>query len=263
MNILEEIAFRTKERVQKRKKVLSEQEIIQKTKELTIKHNFPFEKALSKKDLSFICEVKKASPSKGIISEHFPYLRIAREYENAGADAISVLTEPYYFQGEDIHLKEIAKSVSIPVMRKDFVVERYMIYEAALFGANAVLLICTLTNQEQLKEYIQIANELGLSALVETHTESEVEMALQAGAKIIGVNNRNLKTFKVDITISERLKPLVPDNIIFVSESGVRTPEDITKLREIGANAVLISEVLMRSPDPAAELARLRGTQIG
>lgn len=224
---------------------------------------FAFEKALAKKqapgDIAFICEVKKASPSKGVIAADFPFVEIARDYQAAGADAISVLTEPEFFQGANNYLTEIKQNVNIPVLRKDFIIDAIQIYEASLIGADAILLICSVLNVEQISEYLGIADSLGLSALVEAHDEAEVRQALAAGARIIGVNNRNLKTFAVDIDNSVRLRQLVPPEILFVSESGIRTPEDIAKLRENGTNAVLIGEVLMRSGDKKAELDKLRG----
>jgi len=246
MNILNEIAARTKVRVKEKKKTLPIIKIKEMAKQSDKIQDFPFEKVLRGDDITFICEVKKASPSKGIISEKFPYLQIANDYEAAGAAAISVLTEPYYFQGDDCHLREIADTVSIPLLRKDFTVDEYMIYEAKALGASAVLLICAILDKDALAEYISIAHNIGLSVLVETHDEDEIEMALNAGARIIGVNNRNLKTFEVDITLSERLRPLVPEDKIFVSESGIKTPDDVEKLRKIGADAVLIGETLMR-----------------
>ena len=220
---------------------------------------FPFEKALAKPGMSFICEVKKASPSKGLIAPDFPYMQIAREYEEAGAAAISCLTEPIYFQGSDEYLREIAAEVNIPVLRKDFTVDPYMIYEAKIMGASAVLLICSILSDRELKEYGRIARSLGLSALVEAHDEREVERALAVKHGIIGVNNRDLKTFTVDCNNSVRLRKLVPADRLFVSESGIRTPEDIEILRSNGTDAVLIGETLMRSPDKAAELRWLRG----
>jgi len=231
-------------------------------------HSISFEKALRSpgssggrrgKDISFICEIKRASPSKGIIAEDFPYLDIARDYENAGAAAISVLTEPHYFKGDDRFLREIADVVSIPLLRKDFTVDVYMIYEAKMLGASAVLLICSILDRETLAEYIRVAHNLGLSALVEVHNEGEVETALEAGARIIGVNNRDLNTFEVDTGVSIRLRKLVPAGIIFVSESGVRKAADIQTLRQNGVDAVLIGETLMRSSDKRAALASLRG----
>lgn len=208
--------------------------------------------------MSFICECKKASPSKGLIETDFRYLEIAREYEAAGADCISVLTEPKWFLGSDEYLKEIAKTVSIPCIRKDFTVDEYQIYQAKTLGAAAVLLICSILSEEQLGEYIKICDSLGISALVEIHNEKEAGMAVRAGARIIGVNNRNLKDFTVDTANSKKLRDLIPDDIIFVSESGVKSTDDIRAIREIGADAVLIGETLMRADDKKAKLDELR-----
>lgn len=262
MTILNEIAKRTMKRVEELKKQKDLTAIKRQAEKLGSDMSFPFRKALAAPDISFICEVKKASPSKGIIAEEFPYLEIAKEYEEAGAAAISVLTEPYYFLGSDNYLKDIANAVSIPVLRKDFTVDAYQIYEARIIGASAVLLICALLEEGRLKEYLAIAHSLGLSALVEAHTEEEVEMALKCGAGIIGVNNRNLKTFEVDIALSSRLRYKVPENILFVSESGIRTAEDIARLRADKADAVLIGETFMRSKDKKKELAVLRGEKV-
>lgn len=257
--ILSTIAARSLERVEERKKEKSLAQISREAGNLrNANANFPFEKALRMKELAFICEVKKASPSKGILDEAFPYLEIAREYEDAGAAAISVLTEPDWFLGSDEYLREIRKAVKIPILRKDFTVDPYQIYEAKLIGADAILLICSLLDQEQLTEYLKLAQELGLSALVEAHTEEEIEAALKADAKIIGVNNRNLKTFEVDITTSFRLRKLVPERILFISESGIKTPEDVAKLREVNVSGVLIGETFMRSKDKKEQLAILR-----
>lgn len=265
MTILELLAAHAKERVEQAKKRISPETIRQQalslmspTSESGAARNFPFEKALQKPGISFICECKKASPSKGLIAPDFPYLQIAKEYEAAGADCISVLTEPKWFLGSDRFLKEIAAAVSVPCLRKDFTVDEYMIYEASLFGASAVLLICSILSDEQLQEYIGICDELGLSALVEAHDEREVRMALKAKARIIGVNNRNLKDFSVNTENSRSLRALIPDNILFVSESGVKKADDIRKLAEIGANAVLIGETLMKAGDKKAKLAQLR-----
>ncbi len=223
---------------------------------------FCFEAALKKEDIAFICEVKKASPSKGLIAPDFPYVHIARDYEAAGADAISVLTEPEYFLGSDDYLSAVKRAVNIPVIRKDFTIDPYQIYEARIIGADAVLLICALLDTEVLTEYIRIADTLGLTALVEAHDAAEVASALEAGARVIGVNNRNLKTFEVDIENSARLRQLVPEHITFVSESGIKTPGDIDALRKNGTDAVLIGETLMRSSRKAEELARLRGERV-
>ena len=258
MNILQEIAKRTKERIEAQKKILPAEKIMEMA--FSVKKNgFPFEQALKSDDISFICEVKKASPSKGIIAEDFPYLDITRDYEAAGAAAISVLTEPFWFKGSDNYLREIADTVKIPLLRKDFTIDSYMIYEAKILGASAVLLICSILDKDTLAEYISVAHGLGLSALVETHDEDEVDAALSAGARIIGVNNRNLKTFDVDITLSERLRKMVPPDIYFVSESGIQSPEDISRLRGIGANAALIGETIMRNADKRSEILRLQG----
>lgn len=223
---------------------------------------FCFEAALKKEDIAFICEVKKASPSKGLIAPDFPYVHIARDYEAAGADAISVLTEPEYFLGSNDYLSAVKRAVNIPVIRKDFTIDPYQIYEARIIGADAVLLICALLDTEALTEYIRIADTLGLTALVEAHDAAEVASALEAGARVIGVNNRNLKTFEVDIENSARLRQLVPEHITFVSESGIKTPGDIDALRKNGTDAVLIGETLMRSSRKAEELARLRGERV-
>jgi indole-3-glycerol phosphate synthase len=257
-NILQEIAERTKERVEAKKRIQSPREIEELARNVE-GNDFSFEKSLQTDDIAFICEIKKASPSKGIIAKDFPYLDIAKEYESAGIAAISVLTEPYYFKGDDRYLREIADSVEIPLLRKDFTVDSYMIYEAKVLGASAVLLICSILDNDTLAEYIKIAHSLGLSALVETHSECEVESALDAGARIIGVNNRDLTTFDVDITLSERLRKIVPNDRMFVSESGITTPKDINRLREIGADAVLIGETIMRCADKKAEILRLLG----
>ena len=257
--ILAEIAAKTKERIEARKREYPLAEIRAAAKSMDSNTGFPFEKALAKPGMSFICEVKKASPSKGVIAEHFPYVEIGREYENAGADAMSILTEPFYFQGSNDYLTAIRREVSIPLLRKDFTVDEYMLYEAKEIGADTVLLICAILSQTQLEEYAGIARELGLSALVEAHDEQEIQMALKAGAGIIGVNNRNLKDFTVDISNSIRLRELVPGNILFVSESGMKTRADIARLEDNGTNAVLIGETFMRSDDKAGMLRELRG----
>ena len=258
--ILDKIADSTKIRVEKLKQEVPFALVKSDALKLVNKSPFAFEKAVKNGDLTFICEIKKASPSKGLISENFPYIDIAKNYEVAGAGAISVLTEPEFFLGSDQYLKDVKKTVSIPVLRKDFTIDPYQIYEAALIGADCVLLICALLDTATLKEYIKIADSLGLSCLVETHDETEVKSAIDAGSRIIGVNNRNLKTFEVDITNSVRLRKLIPSDISFVSESGIRNAQDISVLRQIGANAVLIGETLMRSGDTRAELAKLRGS---
>ena len=263
MNILEEIAGKTRERIDQEKGKVSVAELKERIRDReqnpAILPTPSFYQALEKEGMSYICEVKKASPSKGLIAPDFPYLKIAKEYEAAGADCISVLTEPKWFLGSDAYLREIAESVGIPCLRKDFTVDEYMIYEAKVLGASAVLLICSILSKEQLKEYRCICDELGLSALVEAHDEAEVEMAVEAGARMIGVNNRNLKDFSVDTENSRRLRSMIPAEVLFVSESGVRDENDVRKLREIGADAVLIGEALMRAEDKKAKLVALRG----
>lgn len=258
MTILEKLALYAYKRVKDSKNKIPADKMKSLAFELPT-GNFEFEEALSKNDISFICECKKASPSKGIIAEDFPYLQIAKDYEKAGADCISVLTEPKCFLGSDQYLKEIAQNVSLPCIRKDFTVDEYMIYEAKVLGAKAVLLICSILSEEQIRNYIKICDKLGLSALVEAHDEKEIETAINAGSRIIGVNNRNLKDFTVDTGNSRRMRELVPQNIIFVSESGVKNADDIKLLRESGVDAVLIGETLMRAVDKTAKLAELRG----
>ena len=272
MNILNEIAAKTKERIQKEKLEIPEKDLIQmiqkrkvqillhpEQQSITSRTPHSFYQALKKEGMSYICEVKKASPSKGLIAPAFPYLEIAKEYQEAGAAAISCLTEPFYFQGSDRYLQEITAAVDIPVLRKDFTVDEYMIFQAAAYGAAAVLLICAILNDEQLKEYRELAEELGMDALVEAHDEEEAERALKSGARIIGVNNRDLKTFQVDMQNSIRLRKLAPENVVFVSESGIKTSGDIQKLYDNQVDAVLIGETLMRSQDKKAALVELNG----
>ena len=260
--ILEEIAARTVQRVAEEKAAVPLSEMKKRAEALDANTGFPFRKALSGDEISFICEVKRASPSKGLIAPDFPYLDIARDYDRAGASAISCLTEPFWFKGRDEYLAEISNAVKIPVLRKDFTVDEYMIYQAKTLGASAVLLICSILSKEQLSEYLGIAHSLGLSALVEAHDEDEVRTALSVGAGIIGVNNRDLRTFTVDINNSARLRKLVPPEVLFVSESGIKTAADIEALRSNGTNAVLIGETLMCSPDKKAALDELRGHAI-
>lgn len=257
MNILDQLAEHARYRTEQAKKKISLSEI--KEQALSIeKGDFPFERALQKPGISFICECKKASPSKGLIAPDFPYLQIAREYEAAGADCISVLTEPKWFLGSDAYLREIVQAVSTPCLRKDFTVDEYMLYEAKILGASAALLICSILSTEQIREYLAVCDALGLSALVETHDEKEVEQALSAGARMIGVNNRNLKDFTVDTENSRRLRSMIPKEVLFVSESGVSGPEDVERLAQIGADAVLVGETLMRAVDKKQMLSKLR-----
>lgn len=257
MTILDALANHARERVAQAQQQRSLQEVRSLALSLP-KGDLAFEQALRREGLSFICECKKASPSKGLIAPRFPYLEIARSYAKAGADAISVLTEPKWFLGSDKYLQEIAQAVSVPCLRKDFTVDEYMLYEAKLLGASAVLLICSILSTAQIKEYLAICDELGLAALVEAHDEAELEQALSAGARIVGVNNRNLKDFTVDTDNSRRLRQLLPPEVLFVSESGVRGVEDVKRIKDFGADAVLIGEALMRAPNIPEFLKELR-----
>ena len=263
-NILEEIAARTRERIAKEKSCISVSELENRIQEVNKNagKRITFLQALQKDGMSYICEAKKASPSKGLIAPDFPYLAIAKEYEQAGASAISCLTEPFYFQGADQYLREISAAVQIPVLRKDFTVDEYMIYQAKSLGASAVLLICAILDDGELRAYRQLAKELGLDALVEAHDEYEVDRVLNLGAEIVGVNNRDLRTFQVDMNNSIRLRKMAPDNVVFVSESGIRTPEDIRILYENKVDGVLIGETLMRSPDKKVALESLNGSPL-
>ncbi len=258
MTILDKLADHARERVAAAKAIKSLEAVKAQALSLS-KGEFEFEKALKKNDISFICECKKASPSKGIIAEEFDYLTIAQEYEKAGADCISVLTEPKWFLGSDEYLEQIANTVKIPCIRKDFTIDEYMIYEAKILGAKAVLLICAILSESQIRDYIKICDDLGISALVEAHDQAEVEQAIRAGARIIGVNNRNLKDFSVDTGNSRKLCKMIPEDIIFVSESGISGAEDIQALREAKVDAVLIGETLMRAEDKSAKLNQLKG----
>ena len=258
MTILDKLADHARERLEAKKAKLSLPDLKRRVLVMP-RGNFLFETALRRPGLSFICECKKASPSKGLIAPEFPYLDIAKDYEAAGADAISVLTEPKWFLGADEYLEEIARAVSLPCLRKDFTVDEYMIYEAKALGAAAVLLICAISTPAQLRDWLALCDALGLSALVEAHDEAEVEMALDAGARIIGVNNRNLKDFTVDPDSRRRLRALIPPEVLFVSESGVTTAADVKALEDLGADGVLIGETLMRAPDRREKLRELRG----
>lgn len=257
-NILEQLAAYARTRVEQAKAVRPLADV--KAAALAQpKGDFAFEKALAQPGVRFICECKRASPSKGLIAPVFPYLDIAKEYAAAGADAISVLTEPKWFLGSDEYLQQIAAAVPVPCLRKDFTVDEYMIYEAKLLGASAVLLICSLLDTETLHQYLEICDALGLSALVEAHDEQEIASAAAAGARVIGVNNRNLKNFTVDVTNSLALRQKAPPGVLFVAESGITSPSDVSALRAAGVDAVLVGEALMRAPDKAAALAALRG----
>lgn len=257
--ILEDIVAKTKIRIENEKKICSLKEMKEKALMMEITEDFPFEQALKSQDLSFICEVKKASPSKGLIAKEFDYIKIAKEYEQIGASCISVLTEPDFFQGNIKYLNDISQYVSLPLLRKDFVIDEYMIYQAKVNHASAILLICSILDDETLKRYFDLANSLGLSCLVEAHDEEEVKRAMNIGARIIGVNNRDLKTFTVDIMNSIRLRQMVPQDILFISESGIRTHEDIVRLYENHINGVLIGETLMKASNKQEMINQLRG----
>lgn len=256
MNILEEIAEKTKERIAREMKHKPQEELEREAYAMGTDTGFPFEKAVKEDGLSFICEVKKASPSKGVIAEDFPYVQIAKEYALGGASAVSVLTEPFYFMGADSYLEEIKKEISLPVLRKDFTINEYMVYQAKVIGADAVLLICAILDDNSLKRFLETAHSLGLSALVEAHDEAEVKRAVKAGARIIGVNNRDLKTFKVDIKNSLCLRKFVPEDIIFVSESGIKGRKDLEELAANGTDAVLIGETMMRAGEDRASVLK-------
>lgn len=260
--ILDKLAASTRIRVEAAKETMPLELIKDFANQMKSPNPFSFEKAFHNQEIHFICEVKKASPSKGLIAEDFPYLQIAKEYEDAGAKAVSVLTEPEYFKGSNLYLYQIAKEITLPVLRKDFTIDPYQIYEAKVLGASSILLICALLDTETIKQYLEICDRLGLSALVEAHNEDEVRSALNAGARVIGVNNRNLKTFEVDFNHCLRLRNMVPASIPFIAESGIKTPEDIHLLRNANVNGVLIGETLMRSPDKKGELQKLRGESI-
>ena len=256
--MLDEIVAKTRERLEESKKEKSLEELKKEVRQLEITQDFPFKKALSGDEISIIAEVKRASPSKGMIAEDFDYLAIAKEYELAGASAISVLTEPYFFKGSNDYLREIAENVSIPVLRKDFVIDEYMIWEAKLLGASCVLLIVSILSIVELKKFLDLAHDLGLSAIVETHDGDEIRTAMNVGAEIIGVNNRNLNDFTVDIENSISLRRCVSGDVIFISESGIKTPEDVRKLKENDVDAVLIGETLMKSDDKKAMISELK-----
>ena len=257
--ILDTLADAARQRVAEARKTIDLPALRREAEALPKDRAGMFRKALSRPGLNFICEVKKASPSKGLIAPDFPYVAIAKQYEAAGAAAISVLTEPTKFLGSDRYLAEIRQVVQTPLLRKDFTVDAYMVYQAKVLGADAVLLIAALLSDSELTEYRLAAESLGLDALVEAHDEREVERALASGARVLGVNNRNLKDFTVDIGNSLRLRPLVPKTIPFVAESGIKTREQTAELEQAGVNGVLIGETLMRSPDMKSALAQLRG----
>lgn len=259
MNILEKIVDTVKERVDEYKREKDLTSVRNNAEKYEIKNPYAFYNALNKDNMAFICEVKKASPSKGIIAEDFDYINIASDYESAGADAVSCLTEPYFFKGNDKYIKEIKEHIKIPVLRKDFIINEYMIYQSVILEADALLLIAAILDEHQLKDYVSLTKSLNISSLVEVHDEYELEKALKAECDIIGVNNRDLKTFNVDINNSIRIAKLIPENVIYVSESGIKTYDDIKRLKENNVDAVLIGETLMREKDKSKALKTLRG----
>ena len=259
MNILDQLATHARERVRADMERIPAEKMKAECLRLGPGNGEAFARALKRPGLSFICEVKKASPSKGVIDPVFDYISIARSYDAAGADAVSCLTEPKWFLGSDRIFREIRETVSLPMLRKDFTVSDYQIYQARVMGANAVLLICAILDEQTLKAYIALCGELGLAALTEAHDEAEIDMALRCGAEIIGVNNRNLKDFTVDLANAERLRAKIPEGCLFVAESGVTGPEDAERLRALGADAALVGEALMRSGDKKGLLAAMRG----
>ncbi len=256
--MLSKIVAKTEERLIEAKSKRSLEELKDEVSKMDINQEFPFKKALKDPEIAIIAEVKRASPSKGLIAEDFDYIEIAKEYEQAGASAISVLTEPYFFKGSNDFLREISQNVSIPLLRKDFTIDEYMIYEAKSLGASAILLIVSILDDAQLKQYLDLAHSLGLSAIVETHDADEIKSAMDAGAGIIGVNNRNLADFTVDIENSINLRRLVSDDIAFISESGIKTAEDVRRLKENNVDAVLIGETLMKSDDKKSMILELK-----
>ena len=259
MNILDQLAEKTRERIAEQKKQISPEKMHELADKKAAESGVPsFLNALKKPGMSFICEVKKASPSKGLIAPDFPYLQIAKEYEAAGVDAISCLTEPHWFLGSDEYLKEITAAVNIPVLRKDFTIDEYMVDQARVFGASAVLLICAILTPDEIKRYKARTEELGMNALIEAHNAEEIRAAISCGAKIIGVNNRNLKDFTVDTENTKRLIDLIPPETVFVSESGIKTASDVAQIAGLGADAVLIGETLMRAEDKKEKLKELK-----
>ena len=256
--MLDEIVEKTKERMEQAKETVPLEELKKEVELLDITDEFPFKKALSEDGISIIAEVKRASPSKGLIAEDFDYVAIAKEYESAGASAISVLTEPYFFKGSNEYLEEIAQNVSIPILRKDFVIDEYMIWEAKLLGASAILLIVSILDIATLKKFLDLAHDLGLSAIVETHDGREITTAVNVGAEIIGVNNRNLNDFTVDIENSISLRRCVGGDVIFISESGIKTKEDVARLKENDVDAVLIGETLMKCDDKKSMISEFK-----
>jgi indole-3-glycerol phosphate synthase len=213
--------------------------------------------ALKGEHIRLIAEVKQASPSRGVLTSNFSPSRLAQTYAEGGAAAISVLTEENYFMGRTEYLAEIKEGVGLPLLRKDFIFDNYQVYESRAYGADALLLIAGILSQGQLNELISLSHSLGLRCLVEVHSESEVEMAVLSETEIIGINNRDLRTFAIDIKTTRRLRPLVPKEKIVVSESGIKSRKDMEKLRKWGVDAVLVGEALITAGDVRAKMNEL------
>ena len=264
MNILNQIINETRKTVEEQKlkyplekvRELAEQQV-------TKAEPHRFYKALDSPQIGIIAEVKRASPSKGVICRNFDPVLIADEYGKGGANAISVLTEEKYFQGSITYLSQIAQKVSLPILRKDFIIDNYQIYEAAVNSASAVLLIVAALSEEQIRDYLNLIHTLKMDALVEVHNHNELEKALKTGANIIGINNRDLKTFKTNLQTSIDLVKAIPNGILKVSESGIKSRKDVIQLQDAGFDAVLVGEILMRQTDRTAFLHKLRGESCG
>lgn len=254
--ILDEIIENKRKEVEERKKELPI-ELLETHIEIAAPSR-KFSDAIRRSGISLIAEIKKASPSAGLIREDFNLGEIAESYEQNGASAISILTESKYFQGSLDHLRKVRKMVSLPLLRKDFILDEYQIYESRTCGADAVLLIVSIVEGE-LDAYLKVAADLGMSALVEVHNESELEKALDAGAEIIGVNNRNLRTLEVNLNVCIRLVPLIPEGKIVVAESGIHNRKDVVELEKLNIDAVLVGEALMKSSDVGAKVRELLG----
>ena len=257
--ILDTIAAYAKERVKVDKEKWPLEDLKARCPNLAPAGRESFYDAVARPGLSLICEVKKASPSKGVIDPVFDYLSIARDYEAAGADCVSCLTEPRWFLGSDQIFTEIRQEICLPMLRKDFVVDEYQLYQAKAMGADCVLLICAILEEATLQRYLAIGEELGLAVLTETHDEAEIACAVEVGARMIGVNNRNLKDFSVDFSNAARLRDKIPAGVLYVAESGVKTPEDLEMIRKIGADAALVGEAFMKAPDRKAFLREMKG----
>ena len=244
---------------QKRAELARRDEGVAEGAERSIAGRRNFAEALTRRDPAVIAEIKKASPSKGVLAEEFDPPAMARAYEQGGAAALSVLTDEKHFQGSLSDLEAARAAAGLPVLRKDFTIDSYHVAEAAAHGADAILLIAAILSERELRDFRELAERYQMSALVEVHDEDELGAAAASGARIIGVNNRNLHTFEVDLGVSLRLAPKIPGNVIRVAESGIRTSEDVARLRAAGYQALLVGEHLMKSGDAASALKALLG----